>query len=254
MKQFLLILIVLQIGCKEEKSFADDIVLNFPKDEKMSIEEFNSDSLDFGSNLIYKGFSKDTIQVKYYQDINWIPAPPAVGEKDQSSFILDQSLLPYFHRQPFQGISSENVKITDDLNSENIEIIVKEKDTIPLSKLRNDKVVSFKSYPVFIKNISAKPLKINTDYLAYFSPFVKNKNDKWQKALNTRYVVNECIPPAYPTFFILEPKELFIMAIPYFAGKEKKEFKIKIDSATSKIYKSSITEYIINNQRREIFE
>lgn len=254
MKRFLLILTVLFIGCKEEKSFADDIVLSFPKDEKMSIEEFNTDSFDFGSNLIYKGFLKDTIQIKYYQDINWIPAPHAVGEKEQSSFILDQSLLPYFYEQPFQGISSENVKITDDLNLENIEIIVKDKDTIPLYKLRNEKVVNFKSYPVFIKNISAKPLKINTDYLTYFSPFVKNKADKWQKVLNTRYVVNGCIPPAFPNFFILEPKELFIMAIPYFEGKEQKDFKIKIDRATSKNYKSSINEYIINNQRREILE
>lgn len=254
MKKFLVILTVLLLACKKDKSFADDIVLSFLKDEKMSIEEFNTDSFDFGSNLIYKGFSDDTIQIKYYQDINWMPAPPVIGQKEQSSFILDQSLLPYFYEQPFQGISSENVNTTDDLNSKNIEIIVKEKDTIPLYKLRNDKVVSFKSYAVFIKNISAKQLKINTDYLTYFTPFVKNKAEKWQKVLNTRYVVNSCIPPSFPTFFTLEPQELFIMAIPYFAGKEQKQFKIKIDSATSKIYKSSINEHIMNSQRREILE
>lgn len=254
MNKFLLILIVLLISCKEEKSFADDIVLSFPKGEKMRIEKFNTDSFDFGSNLVYKGFSKDTIQIKYYQDINWIPVPPAVGQKQQSSFILNQSLLPYFYKQPFQGISSKNVKVTDDLNSENIEIIVKEKDTIPLYKLRNDKVVSFKSYAVFIKNISAKQLKINTDYLRYSSPFIKNKDDKWQKVLNTRYAVNSCIPPAFPSFFTLEPNELFIIAIPYFAGKGQKQFKIKIDSATSKIYKSSINEHIMNSQRKEILE
>ena len=66
---FVLILVFL-INCKEEKTFADDVVLTFPKDTKMTIQEFNTDSLDFGSNVIYNGILKDSIQIKYYKDID----------------------------------------------------------------------------------------------------------------------------------------------------------------------------------------
>lgn len=41
MKTFSFVLILLfLIGCKEEKTFADGIVLDFPKDEKMKVQKF----------------------------------------------------------------------------------------------------------------------------------------------------------------------------------------------------------------------
>ena len=49
----LLLISIVLIGCKK-KTFADDIVLSFPKETKMKIQKFNSDSIDFGSNIIYK--------------------------------------------------------------------------------------------------------------------------------------------------------------------------------------------------------
>lgn len=254
MNKFLLVVIVLLTGCKERKTFADDIVFVYPKEIKMEIQEFNSDSIDFGSNVLYKGFFKDSIQIKYFKDIDWIPSPPQIGEKEQLDYNIKKSVLPYFHEQSFQGISSENVKKTDDLNSKKIEIVVKENDTIPLYKLRNDKIISFKSYPIFIKNTDSKPLKININSFIYFSPFVKTKSKKWQNIKNTRYVVFGCIPPKRPTYIILRPKEFVILSLPYLNGKEQREFKIKLDSATSKIYKSSISEEILNNQRHEFFE
>jgi len=44
MKTFSFVLIfTFLIGYKKEKSFADDIVLTFPKDEKLTFQEFNDD-------------------------------------------------------------------------------------------------------------------------------------------------------------------------------------------------------------------
>lgn len=152
MYKLLSILALILISCKEEKSFADGIVLTFPKDTKMKTQEFDSDSIDFGSNIIYKGFIKDSIQIKYYRDIDWIPAPPPPNSKlKKSNYVLKKSLLNYFHHKPFQGISSEKVLSTDNLDSTNIQIIVNVNDTIPLYKMRNIKIITFNSYPVFIK-------------------------------------------------------------------------------------------------------
>ena len=249
----LLLISIVLIGCKK-KTFADDIVLSFPKETEMKIQKFNSDSIDFGSNIIYKGFSKDSIQIRYYKDIDWFPPPPPPGEKVELNYIIEKSLLTYFYQNPFQGNSSEDVEKTDGLNSKNLEIIVKENDTIPLYKIRNEKIISFKSYPIFIKNIGSKSLKIDIDYFRYFSPFVKTKSEKWQNIKNTRYIVFGCIPPPRPTYIILKPNEFVILSLPFLNGKEQKEFKIKLDRATSKIYKSSISEEIMNNQRIEFFK
>ena len=97
-------------------------------------------------------------------------------------------------------------------------------------------------------------MKIDIDYFRYFSPFVKTKSEKWQNIKNTRYIVFGCIPPPRPTYIILKPNEFVILSLPFLNGKEQKEFKIKLDSATSKIYKSSISEEIMNNQRIEFFK
>lgn len=249
---FLLICCILN-GCKEEKTFADDIVLSFPKEIKMEIQEFNSDSIDFGSNVIYKGLFKDSIQIKYYKNIDWFPPPPLPEGTEQLNYTVEKYLLPYFHEIPFQGNFSEDVKKTDALNSKNIEIIVKENDTIPLYKIRNDRLISFKSYPIFIKNIDSKSLKIDINYFTYFSPFVKTKSDKWQNIKNSRYFVHGCFPPSRPTYINLKPNEFVILSLPFLNGKEQKEFKIKLDNATSKIYRSSIANEIIKNQQHEFF-
>ncbi len=47
-----LIILLLIFSCKE-KTFANDIVLNFPKNEEMTIQKFNEDGNDSGINYIY---------------------------------------------------------------------------------------------------------------------------------------------------------------------------------------------------------
>lgn len=77
---FVLILVFL-IGCKEEKTFADDIILNFPKGTKMKTQEFNEDGNEGGENLIYIGKIKSNIEVKYYENLlSPPPPPPSISE------------------------------------------------------------------------------------------------------------------------------------------------------------------------------
>ena len=83
---------------------------------------------------------------------------------------------------------------------------------------------------------------------------MKTKSEKWQNIKNTRYIVFGWIPPPRRTYIILKPNEFVILSLPFLKGKKQKEFKIKLDSATSKIYKSSISEEIMNNQRIEFFK
>ena len=64
----LLLFILIIVSCKE-KTFADDIVLNFDKTEKLTIQKFNEDANEEGTNLIYYGKFDSIIEVKYYQNL-----------------------------------------------------------------------------------------------------------------------------------------------------------------------------------------
>lgn len=83
---------------------------------------------------------------------------------------------------------------------------------------------------------------------------MKTKANKWQNIKNTRMVVFACMPPPRPTFIILKPNELVILSLPFLNGNEQREFKIKLENAKSQIYKSSISEEIMKNQRDEFFD
>ncbi|KFC24382.1 hypothetical protein [Chryseobacterium sp. FH1] len=89
MKSFSFVLILLfLIGCKEENTFADDIVLSFQKDTQMKTQEFNEDGNEGGENLIYIGKIKSNIEVKYYENLLSPPPPPPdkfESEKEYSS-------------------------------------------------------------------------------------------------------------------------------------------------------------------------
>lgn len=68
-------ILVFIIGCKEEKTFADDIVLSFPKETEMKFQKFNEGLEEYSSSIIYIGKVKDTIPVKYYPSIYLAPTP-----------------------------------------------------------------------------------------------------------------------------------------------------------------------------------
>lgn len=76
MNKFLLVLVVLLIGCKEEKTFADNVVLSFPKGEKLTFQQFNEGIGESGTGIIYIGKENTNIKVNYFQSMIPIPPPP----------------------------------------------------------------------------------------------------------------------------------------------------------------------------------
>ena len=78
----LLLISIVLIGCKK-KTFADDIVLVYPKNSEMKIQEFNEDLDEFGQNLIYIGKENLEIDVKYFKDI--IPIPERFQKLNESN-------------------------------------------------------------------------------------------------------------------------------------------------------------------------
>ncbi len=52
---FCLFLVCFLVSCKKEKSFADDINLQYSKAEKLSFQKFNGDINEAYTSLIYIG-------------------------------------------------------------------------------------------------------------------------------------------------------------------------------------------------------
>jgi hypothetical protein len=138
MNKSLLVLVVLLIGCKEEKTFADDIVLDFPKDEKLTFQEFNNDLTHRGTPLIYIGEIRPQIAVKYYKYI--IPPVTPYNDDIQNSKTrkkfedsIELAQQSFFRTEKIKILETNEV-FADPLNSKNLSILVREKDTIPLYK------------------------------------------------------------------------------------------------------------------------
>jgi len=249
---FYLCLILLLSSCRKENNFADDITLNFSKDEKLTFQEFNDELGEIGTSLLYIGESKPQITIKYYRYI----LPPSLprlktrGHTDAYSIVrqrfedcnqlLDKS---FFKAEKIQIFETKET-FYNLLNSKNLSISVREKDTIPLYKrnCKTTKIKNYKAFPVFIKNISTKVLKIPIDaqgvdlYISY--------NNQLRYIRNSTYVIrgSEAQPIRY---FELKPDEILVYSYPYFKKGEKTKAKIKIGNAASKEFEMSIDENII---------
>ena len=143
MKTFYLLFISLFIISCQEKTFADDITLVYPKNTQMKIQEFNEDGNLGGDNLIYVGKIIPKIDVEYYESILPPPPPPRKFNKIDKSFNeiikkeIDSIYLsqkPYFKRNLLKISLSKENEPYDSLTNKNLEIIVKQKDTIPIYK------------------------------------------------------------------------------------------------------------------------
>lgn len=139
----------------------------------MSTQKFNEDNNEMGSNLLYKGKILSKIEVKYFKNIFPEPPPPPrsnEGEKDYTERIkrlndsINYSTNQYFKSEELKILETEEYLI-DSLSNKNLSIIVKEKDTIPLYKMNYDtrEIKIHRAYPVYVKNISSKVLKIPSE-------------------------------------------------------------------------------------------
>ncbi|WP_131725322.1 hypothetical protein [Chryseobacterium sp. Leaf180] len=256
MKKFLYILIALVTGCKEEKSFADDIVLSFPKEEKLSFQNFNDDMNEMGTYLIYIGKDASVINVKYYKYIFPPPPPPPKINENTEEYMQArkhfEDSINFIYR-PFFNPEAIQIKETEEdlyktINNQTTQIIVKEKDTIPLyaRNYETEEVKKYKAFPVFIKNISSKTLRIPIEAQAVGLYILNDK--KFQYIRNSDYLICGMGSPKNP-YFELKPNEILIYSYPHLKKGHKRKGKISFHKATSKEFEISIDEEIIKNQR-----
>ncbi|OBW39803.1 hypothetical protein AB670_03846 [Chryseobacterium sp. MOF25P] len=260
MNKLLLILIVFLMSCKEEKSFADDIVLNFPKNEKLTFQNFNDDMNEMGTSLIYIGKDTSVINVKYYKYIfPPPPAPPKINENTEENIQVRKRFedsINFIYR-PFFNLEAIQIKETEEdlyetINNQTTQIIVKEKDTIPLyaRNYETKEVKRYKAFPVFIKNISSKTLRIPIEAQAVGLYVLNDK--KFQYIRNSDYLICGMGSPKNP-YFELKPNEILIYSFPHLKKGKKRKAKISFFKATSKEFETSINEEIIKKQRNTHF-
>lgn len=265
MKTFSFVLILtFLIGCKKEKSFADDIVLTFPKDTKMKTQEFNEDGNEGGENLFYIGKIKSNIEVKYYKNIISEPPPPPQEFESKKDYLLRNKKLKdslsaleneYFRNDEIKILKTRDDFI-DSLSNKNLEIIVKKNDTIPLYKQDFYTRVKkkYSAFPIFIRNISDKVLRIPTSLNS--NPFLYIFDRKTKAFFLTKnYSYWYCgIGTDYNSYFELNPNEMLVYAYPYFKSGTKQKAKMKFYNASSKEFEISIDDKIIQKQRDRRYE
>lgn len=260
---YFLLISFLLMSCSKEKTFADDIVLTFPKDTKMKTQEFNEDSNEGGENLLYIGKIKSKIDVEYYENLLSPPPPPSNKNESLEEYsiriIEEEKLLnktyPFFRNEIFPFLYSKNDNSRDSLSNKNLEIIVKEKDTIPLYKQNYDTKI-FKKYfafPVFIKNISDKILRIPTESKSTALYIYEDNLERFYFIRNSNYMICGMESDSY-SYIELKPKEVLVYAYPYFNSGTKQKAKMKFYKASSKEFEISIDENIIKNQRDKRYE
>jgi len=284
MKTFSFVLILtFLINCKKEKTFADDIVLSFPKDTKMKIQEFNEDMDEFGANLFYIGKVSQNIDVKYFKGFGLSPEPiQRLNESDEdyekrinkTKDSTNTLTKQFFKIEGINTFIKKNGRISNSLTNEiveepimdlpfdllsnkTIEIIVRQNDTIPLYKkaMGTTKIKSYKAFPVFIKNISEKVLKIpaTTNSSNTFLYTFDNEAKAFFLTKNYSYWFCGTGTDNY-SYFELKPNEILIYAYPYFKSGTKQKAKMKFYNASSKEFEISIDEKIIKNQRDKRYE
>lgn len=248
----LLLFILIIVSCKE-KTFADDIILDFPKGEKLTFQEFNNDLTEIGTSIIYIGESNPQIAIKYYKYILPPRLPPSkfIENSDENSK-AEKKFEDSIELANQSFFTAENIQILkttetfgNSLNGKNLSIIVREKDTIPLYKqyYKTKEIRKYKAFPIFIKNISTKVLKIPTNAKTVELWILNNKQFRYVR--NSDYTfVGEGGSPTIP-YFELKPDEILVYSCPYFKKGEKRKTKIKFYNAESKEFEMSIDEKII---------
>ena len=274
---FILILGFILIGCKK-KSFAEKISLVFPQNTKMKMQDFNEDMDEIGQSLIYIGKENPEIDVKYFRGNIYSPEPfQDIKESNEnyekrinrSKDSISSLIKPFFRIEEIKTFSEKKKYIIDSLtdsNSEiitadfppdllsnkNLEIIVKEKDTIPLYKkiMGKTEIKIYKAFPIFIKNISKEVLKIpvNSEVSFYF----QNNEMKNQFLRNSNYMI--CGTGQHVRYFEIKPNEILIYAYPFFKKGKKLKGKIKFYNTSSREFEISIDDKIINSQRDKWYE
>jgi len=271
------------MSCSKEKTFADDIVLTFPKETKMKTQEFNEDMDEFGTNLFYIGKVKQNIDVKYFKGlISSLETVRRLTESDEdyekrikkTKDSINSLTKQFFKIEGINTFIKKNERVSNSLTNEiveepiidfpfdllsnkTLEIIVRQNDTIPLYKkvMGTKKIKSYNAFPIFIKNISNKILKIpaTINSSSTFLYTFDNEAKAFFLTKNNSYWICGTGIDSTP-YFELKPSEILIYAYPYFKSGTKRKAKMKFYNASSKEFEISIDENIIKNQRDKRYE
>lgn len=251
MKTFSLLLILLfLIGCKEEKSFADNIVLTFPKNEKLTFQKFDEGIGESGTGIIYIGKEIKNVDIKYFVSMIPTPLPPPGYKIDSINIRNQKTLSKYFHKSFYKMKYSKKPVIFDSLSENNVKIIAKTQDIIPKYAFNydSDELKKYKAFPVFIKNISGRKLLL-TD-LKNFPLAVLNDKNKWQIIWNENSI-GGCIVGDWENHYYweLQPDEIMILSVNFLTGKNKGRFKVWTGNTLSEEFEMNYDKQVVKDQR-----
>ncbi len=242
-------------SCKKESSFADDIELTFPKNDTLTYQKFNEGIDESGTSILYIGAEQKSIPIRYYQTtIEPPPAPPdykfSKEELELNEKRGKQMANIFYPKNDFVKYSDRSVG-WDSLSSKNIEIVVKPNDTIPkyAYNFETETVKKYKAFPVFIKNISNKTLKLSIN--KSLGLVVRNLNKKWQLLWNDNAPLG-CFEPFENHWYMeLKPSEIMIYSINFLEGKDKADCKILLPfKLKSKTFQMNYDKSILKKQRK----
>ena len=250
MKTFCLLFVSLFIFSCQEKTFADDITLVYPKNTKMKIQEFNECIGESGSGIIYIGKEKKDIPLKYLESMIPAPPPPPSFEKTEIDSTKEKIFRDFFYSDSKIIKSIGKPVKFDSLTNKDIQIVVKNKDIIPkyAYNFETNQLKKYKAFPVFIKNISGRNLRLPELKNLPFA--FLNKNKKWQIIWNDNAFICGDSRWNYH-YWDFKPNDIIIMAVNYFDGKETGRFKVEFFDQTSSIpFEMNYNKELIKDQRK----
>lgn len=234
MKKLIAILTFLSlISCKKEfQTFSKNITII--QDTVQNLKIKNIKEKDYTtSNIMYIGKIKDSVELLNNLFLPPPPEPLTSSNEDKKwkkyrlkKEMIWEDLMKYlkdFHK--FQLIKKENISLE-----------FNEKDTI--ISFDDINLDYYKSFPIYIKNISKDTLSLGTE--GYFPILVegKNRNGKWVEI--NKFPLH-CGTGSYSTI-CLPPNEIIITSMFHYKGNYKTRLRFKILDFVSREYDGSINE------------
>ncbi len=190
------------------------------------------------SNIMYIGKIKDSVELLNNLFLPPPPEPLAISDEDMKwkkyrlkKELIWEDLMKYLK-------NSHKYQL---INKENITLEFNEKDTIiGYEDFRGDfdSLIYYKSFPIFIKNISKDTINLGTD--GYFPILVegKNKNGKWVEINKFPFY---CGTGSYSAI-CLPPNEIIITSMFHYTGNYKTKLRLKFPDFVSREFDGSINE------------
>jgi len=258
MKVFqILLLSVLFLQCKKEEKISDGITFQYDKSIMMTFQAFDEGYGEIGGKILYIGVKPSKIPVKYYFSGMTPPPAPPKEEHDYKPTLQniqrDSLISKYFKGYLNFDSDYKNTKY-DSLNNKNFSLKANYKDTIPLYTILLDKniIKAYYSFPVIIKNISTKDLRLS-GFSMSIAYEVLNHNKKWQVIYNSDSTESCCFCGDQGPGFLLERETYMIMSIPYLHGNFKTKMRIRFGYAISDEFDASVDSEIFKKQHEAIF-